>query len=243
MLSLLKNLPVPVLRGPNRGYWWTLYPWSSYWRGVAYEADAVRAITRWVEPGQVCYDLGAHFGYYTLLMARCSGPTGKVVSFEPEPYSFAKLKRHLRLNRLEGRCLALNAAASADDGRGAMFKGGGPGATTTHFRYIDEPEFGEDKTLFVNTVRMDSLIESGKIAHPAFLKIDVEGHAVSALRGAEETIRHSKPVLFVSTHGKDEAQGLADFLLLLGYRGLCSLSGDDWSVEKARADEGVVFVA
>ena len=48
----------------------------------------------------VAFDLGAHHGFYALLMAFCVGTTGKVIAFEPSPKERRKLVWHIRLNRL-----------------------------------------------------------------------------------------------------------------------------------------------
>ncbi|MSU65186.1 MAG: hypothetical protein EXS38_03585 [Opitutus sp.] len=44
--------------------------------------------------GWTCWDLGAHFGLYSVGLARRVGPAGQVAAFEPNPISFARLQRH-----------------------------------------------------------------------------------------------------------------------------------------------------
>src|SRR5688500_3536521 len=57
--------------------------WAAAMRAGAYEPAFAAALAGAVRPGDVCYDLGAHIGYYTLLMARIAGPDGVVHAFEP----------------------------------------------------------------------------------------------------------------------------------------------------------------
>ena len=45
-----------------------------------------------VKPGDVCIDIGANFGYYSILMAALSGDKGHVIAIEPNP-AMAKLLR------------------------------------------------------------------------------------------------------------------------------------------------------
>lgn len=177
-----------------------------------------------------------------MMMTRQSDAEGRVYAFEPEPLSFARLKRHISLNGLEARCIAFNLAASATDGEGLMHAGGGQGGTTTHFRYIDEPDFSEREEVRVKTVRLDLLVQRGELQRPSFIKVDVEGHAGSALEGARNTIAEARPVVLLSTHGPDESRAIAEFFASLGYRPKWSLSGEDWRPLEARPEEGVVML-
>lgn len=51
--------------------------------------------------GWNCWDLGAHFGLYSVALALRVGPEGQVAAFEPNPVSFARLERHRRMNGLD----------------------------------------------------------------------------------------------------------------------------------------------
>ncbi len=49
---------------------------------------------RAVREGDVVIDVGAHFGYFTLLFAHLVGESGRVVSFEPTPSTFSVLRKN-----------------------------------------------------------------------------------------------------------------------------------------------------
>lgn len=40
-------------------------------------------VERFLKPGMVVLDIGAHHGYYTLLASQKVGPAGRVIAFEP----------------------------------------------------------------------------------------------------------------------------------------------------------------
>ena len=63
------------------------------------------AIKSYVRCGGICFawDVGAHFGFYSLMMARQGGPHARVYALEPEPLSFARLQKHIYINNLESR--------------------------------------------------------------------------------------------------------------------------------------------
>src|SRR5438874_223792 len=65
-------------------------------RGTAFFRGSARATS--CRPGQTVFDVGAHLGLFSVVMARLVGPTGRVVSFEPTPSIRRILERTVRLN-------------------------------------------------------------------------------------------------------------------------------------------------
>lgn len=47
------------------------------------EPATSRVLLEWLRPGAVFFDVGAHYGYYSVLAGRAVGPGGAVVAFEP----------------------------------------------------------------------------------------------------------------------------------------------------------------
>src|SRR5512138_2867115 len=64
-----------------------------------YEPEETEAVLRSVKSGMVVVDIGANIGYYTLLFARLVGPQGRVIAFEPDPATFALLKKNVDSNQ------------------------------------------------------------------------------------------------------------------------------------------------
>lgn len=54
-----------------------------------------------VRERMICYDIGAHTVYYTLMFSRLSGKKGKVFSFEPNPFNLFYLLKHIKLNKID----------------------------------------------------------------------------------------------------------------------------------------------
>ena len=50
-----------------------------------YEKGVTEVVSRYVKTGDICIDIGANNGFYTLLFSRLSGSNGNVISFEPNP--------------------------------------------------------------------------------------------------------------------------------------------------------------
>lgn len=214
-LSRLGLLPVRIRHGYLRGARWTLWPHSSYWRGH-YEPDVQAALVRHTPPrGEAAWDLGAHFGFYSLWLARAVGPGGEIVSVEPDPVSQSRLRRHIRLNPW-APVRAYACAASDQAGKVHLIQSEGAGATTSHLPYQGEKP-AATSTIEIETVRLDDLAVREKLRPPTLIKIDVEGHAAAALRGAAETLARHRPRLLISLHSPEECAGVRDQLAPLGY--------------------------
>jgi FkbM family methyltransferase len=69
-----------------------------------WEAWVTLALARYVQPGMWCVDVGANYGYYTLLMAAAAGSEGRVLACEPHPLLAEQfLPANLTINALESR--------------------------------------------------------------------------------------------------------------------------------------------
>jgi hypothetical protein len=92
-------IPLPI-RVPY-GAWWLAYN-DAYNDGIfagIQEGPDLKYLRSYLRPGMTAIDIGGHHGYYTLLMAQKVGTEGRVITFEPSPREFKRLRRHIRLNR------------------------------------------------------------------------------------------------------------------------------------------------
>lgn len=210
--------PVRVRRGIAAGARWTLFPWSSYWRGT-HEPEVQEVLAR-LGNGRIegwnCWDLGAHFGLYSVGLARRVGPGGQVAAFEPNPLSFQRLARHRRMNRLSWLKI-YPFAASASSGEAELFTYGDLGSTTTHLPHDGEARTDDIAPVVVRKVRLDDLVANGELRLPQFVKIDVEGHGHRALAGMRKTLAATRPLIVAALHTPDEIQGMQAELEPFGY--------------------------
>jgi FkbM family methyltransferase len=209
-------IPVRIRTGIAQGARWTLLPHSAYWRQRG-EGD-VDAAAADLSPltGRCFWDLGAHFGLYTIGLARLVGPTGQVAAFEPDPRSHARCARHVAMNDLKN--VRLFRAAVSDRAALQEFIVPAAGATFNHLRYEDEPAVAGEKTIRIETLVLDDLVAAGRIRPPQLVKVDVEGHGAKAVAGARRAIAAHHPVLVMSFHSHAEANDTQALLEPLGYR-------------------------
>lgn len=202
-----RNAVVPILQGPLRGKRWIAGSSNhGCWLG-SYEFEKQRAIARAVRPGMVCWDVGAHVGFYTLLFAQLTGPKGKVYAFEPVPENLAYLRRHVAMNGF--RNVEVLPVALCDHDGMEMFDRG-PDSSMGRL----DPQ-GE---LRVECRQADALLESGDVRPPDIVKIDVEGGEADVLRGAQRLLQNHKPLIFLATHGPEVHTQCVELLISAGYR-------------------------
>lgn len=158
-----------------------------------WEGWVERALARLVRPGMRFADVGANFGYYTLLGARWVGATGQVFAFEANPAIAAKLRKSITVNGYTGR-VRLFAVAAHDAAARLRFtfshelSGGGSladGATEGFATHAIE----------VPAARIDDLL--AEVPAIDVMKFDVEGAEPAALAGAAALIARSPTVALV----------------------------------------------
>lgn len=217
-LSRLELLPVRVRSGVAEGARWTLFPRSSYWRGT-HEPElqaALLALGGGDITGWTCWDLGAHFGLYSVGLARRVGPAGQVAAFEPSPVSCSRLRLHARMNRVPW-LKVFQAAVSDRGGSDQLYTYGDAGSTSTHLPYEGETPDKAAMPILVRVVKLDDLVEAGEIRPPQFIKVDVEGHGHHAVAGMLRTLGAHRPIVIAALHSQPESDGIVGPLARLGY--------------------------
>jgi hypothetical protein len=71
-------------------------------------------------------------------------------------------------------------------------------------------------------------LDSYALEDVGFVKIDVEGHELAALRGAEQTLRRCRPLVLVEVedrHRPDAVSSVRAFMATMGYEGWFFLDG------------------
>jgi len=147
-----------------------------------------------VEPHREAIDVGAHRGLYSLYLERIVGPD-RLHLFEPVP----ELHRYLR--RLFPRAHVHSVALSDAPGESTLsvpvIQGRQFVSRATLQPDLEEVGATGRSQLPVVTRRLDDYLEDGTLHDVGFLKIDVEGHELQVLRGAQRLLRTSRPVLLV----------------------------------------------
>ena len=189
-----------------------------------YEPQETALLRALLRPGMTCVDVGANWGYFTLLAAHLTGGEGRVVGLEPDPRLFPTLQRNVEANGLHQVEVLQLAASEASGSRwleGHDRRSGNLG--TSHL--VQSVRDGVS-SFRVETSTIDALLDERNVRTVDLLKMDIEGGEAPALRGMRDGLaagRYTRLLLelhpaMLGEHGSS----VADLVALLqdaGYRG------------------------
>jgi FkbM family methyltransferase len=187
-----------------------------------YEPQETQLALHLLKPGMVVMDVGANWGYFSLIAAHLVGASGRVLALEPHPRLSSMLAENVATNRLR-QVHALAVAAGGGSGTRAFVgfdeRGGNWGVS----RAARDRE-GAD---FVCATRaVDDLIDEYGIGIVDLVKIDIEGAEADAIAGMARGLgQHRYRYVILECHPAELAalgitieQCLAPFSRA-GYRG------------------------
>lgn len=161
-----------------------------------WEFAVTEFIARSVVPGMSVMDLGANFGYYTLLMADLVGPGGKVFSVEPNPIVATHLRNNININGYATRVSLDRRAIWDASGEKMTFRV--PANEPKNGRLLKNPNdplpVSRSVTeLEVETVALDDLVAE----NASFIKADIEGAEEHLWKGMQKFVSRNPDLLLL----------------------------------------------
>lgn len=197
--------------------------WTHMRLGSGYEPEVCYAMLRILRPRDVAVDVGANFGYFSLLMARLVGSGGRVYAYEPAQEARDALFGNIPLNPGMDNIEVSAAAVSDKTGQAQFFYSlddaagsalWDPGIFPGNYKSAMN-----QRTVFCPCIKLDDL----KLLSARLIKIDTEGAELSVLRGAISVLKTYKPFVVLEMNpfglhqmGADTEQMRA-FMSELGY--------------------------
>ena len=171
--------------------------------------------------GKTVLDIGANIENHTIYLSR---RFEHVIAFEPGAIAWHLLNANLLLNDVRN-VTPLRIGLSNSDSQARLVQieadNIGSSAVSAHDTTTGEP---------VQLRRSDEVLaDIGSLGKVALVKIDIEGHEVSALRGLESTLRTHRPIILFETAGKYGPGGSDAILAMLkefGYGKFYTLEKD-----------------
>jgi FkbM family methyltransferase len=167
-----------------------------------FEADLSEYVCSALRPGMCFFDVGAHYGYFSLLASHLVGQQGKVLAFEPTPDTATLLRANLRG---QAHALILERAVLDRDGPVTFNSFGVAWSAFNSIAGIRAPP--ELSTPAANVIsvmgcRLDSIISELGVA-PDMIKIDAESSELSVLTGGADTLSKCRPIITVEVGDYD----------------------------------------
>lgn len=211
-----KQAHIKFAEGPAAGYSFKCFTSEKYFlMGADYEREMRETLQRLGRPGMVAYQVGAHCGYWAILLSRICGQHGKVFAFEASPANFERLVGNLRLN-MTPNVTPVNRAVS--DRRGTMRVaeiGSGRGIAAIDY---DEGSVPDGAGLVrIESVQVDDFVIREEHLPPELLLVNAGGQGGGVLRGARETLRRAKPLVVCEIHDDKEQEEIEDEVAAHGY--------------------------
>jgi FkbM family methyltransferase len=211
---LPKGMVAPIMKGPGRGMKWIVGSSNHSCLLGSYELPKRQAMQKHLKPGMTAYDLGAHVGYFTLLLSRLVGEQGAVYAFEPLAENCQVLRRHLQLNNV-GNVVLQECAVSDTQGEVVFYQDPSSyeGSIVTHGVAEKAKAFFK-----VPTMALDDFVYSLGNRPPDFIKMDIEGAEYLACLGMERILKEHRPIMFIALHGPEVGKNCGSFLKTLQYK-------------------------
>jgi FkbM family methyltransferase len=170
---------------------------TAYWSG-RYDTELIERLSGCLEPGSVVLDVGANVGFYAVPLGRSlAAAGGRLYAFEPIPSNFRRLQAVIQLNGLAETVSAFCLALGERDQEGQFWLDDRDPAGTGNAVLVQEAV--GDQLVANTTARMvplDAVAREEGIERCDLIKVDIEGAELMFLRGAQDLIRGTRPLLY-----------------------------------------------
>jgi len=183
--------------------------------------QSVNDLRKFLSPGDVAIDIGAHTGDSTVPIALAVGKTGCVFALEPNRYVFPVLKKNAELNAATTNIIPLMFAATPEDAEMEFQYSDSGYCNGGRFEGMSKWLHGHAFKLAVQGKNLQSFLKGmypQLVPKIRYIKIDTEGYESVVLQSLAGLILECKPFMKVEVYRKlDDPQRRALYRSIAGY--------------------------
>lgn len=161
-----------------------------------------------IKKGDVIVDAGAYPGDYTIFAGKRVSPNGKVIAFEPDPKNRRILQNNIKKEKLNNIIIVPKGLWSRD----AVFSIVSDGLSSS---------ISPEGNIKIEVTTLDSELKRLKIHRVDFIKMDIEGAEIEAIKGCKKTLVDNQLNLAIASYhvinGQQTSYFLEKFLNKEGY--------------------------
>ncbi len=158
------------------------------------ETPEDKFIKKIIRKGNTVFDIGAHWGGFSIFFGKLVGETGKVYSFEPSSINFRYLKKNVCINNLKKVIRIYKYAVGNEE---KLIKLALAESSSGHNSIVRD-DISVKRYEEVKQISLDNFVNNNSIDKINFIKIDVEGYELEVLKGFEKNLKRLKDLwLFV----------------------------------------------
>lgn len=160
--------------------------------------------------GDTVADIGAHVGVFSIKAAREVGREGTVIAIEPEFENLAMLKKNIEINGLQN-IIVIPKGVWSWKNNGNLYLTD----SRTHSLHTGGGQFVQ-----IELDTLDNILEELGIPNVSFVKMNIEGAEVEALKGMTRILSHGRTIFVIAAnHMVENKETSADVIKLLSREG------------------------
>ncbi len=155
-----------------------------------YEPETQRYIKENLKPEMIVLDVGAHIGFFTMLLASQIGKDGRVFAFEPDEKNFKRILLNIQYNQFKN-VIPYQMALSNNIGKTYLSHH----TTSSGHRLksvIPLEVSTNEKVSEISETTLDEFMSQHQLSHVDFMKLDAEKSELLILEGGKNTFRDKK---------------------------------------------------
>lgn len=183
-----------------------------------HEPLTTQIISKELDEGMNCLDIGSNIGYYALLESKKVGQSGNVWAIEPSPENFSTLVDNIKLQNNKN-VKAFNFAIGDKNGEIEFIIN--KKSNWSKIKEENDPVGLGDKIIKVPLKTLDSFSEESKFEKIDLLRMDVEGYENKIIFGGLKFLKKFRPIIMIEIHkmimGKNETKKMLEKLKEINY--------------------------